>query len=50
MTDSSYECLFSKLSNIRFEKIVRERINDGVRRISFEELVKKVGLEMSDLD
>ena len=50
MESPEFEYAHSEVAEKELSETLTMRINDGVRRISFEELVKKVGLEMSDLD
>jgi|GEM_PF-1937420 len=50
MTRSFYVRLFSKVSNKYYKHVLKVRINDGTRRISFDELVMLTGIDPNDID
>ena len=45
-----YELLLPEIENIQFNETLRARINDGTERISFEDLVTRVGFNIEDID
>ena len=45
-----YELLLPEIENIQFNETLRTRINDGSERISFEELVTRVGFKLEDFE
>lgn len=45
-----FERLLPEIESIQLSETLRQRINDGLPRISFEDLVAQVGLDPSDID
>lgn len=44
-----FEQLLPEIESIQLSEVLRQRINDGLPRISFEELVHQVGLDPSNI-
>lgn len=45
-----FEKLLPEIENIQLNETLRRRISDGAPRISFEELVEKVGFKFEDFE
>ncbi len=44
-----FEQLLPEIESIQLSETLKQRINDGLPRISFEELVNQVGLDPADI-
>ena len=44
-----YEHLLPEIENIQLNETLKRRINDGQKRISFEELAAQVGIDTADI-